>query len=322
MADTELGLEDDWGLDEADAALESFMQEDALLDAIQDAPEVPGLGGFGPLGRAVGGLNPGAGAASLPDECDELLTPGVSGPKERRVQEAGAQRSPAAEAAHGVRLSRQKTPPWRGALLTIVTLVGMYVWGPELFWEDAGKQKFVPAPPPAMPQILLPPGTEEENKEAEIGGAPEAATATVAASNVTRFGVRRGRAGVKFGTDFATNRAAAVDAAPADTAPADVVPADAVPAIAIAASAVAANPVPANAAAPAMAISSDVTAAAAAAASEAAAAETGISGASEIMADMANTGAEAQDETAGQPAAGRRGRLRSGSKGTVASNLH
>lgn len=173
---------DGW-LDETDLALESFMQEDALLDAIRDAPPiaesaVPMFEDFTTVDiigadqedsfnlqecsithAASSSTSAAELQTSIVDEEFESLrsklsgdSTGVSG---RRVAEPAAadlsQRQQAAvtagvpgqspntgqrqKAGQPAKAVRQRSLPWRGGLLTLAAIVGIVLWGPEL-WED------------------------------------------------------------------------------------------------------------------------------------------------------------------------------------------
>lgn len=178
---------DSW-LDEADLSLESFMQEDALLDAIRDAPEIAesavpmfedfttvdivGADQESHLVSENGGARHAASSSTsgaelqtsvVEEEFESLRmklsgdSTGVSG---RRVVQNVQAESAAAEPSQRQQIAatagvpgqspttsqrqkagqpskavRQRSLPWRGGLLTCFAIVGIVLWGPEL-WED------------------------------------------------------------------------------------------------------------------------------------------------------------------------------------------
>jgi len=235
--------EDDQGepgagwLDEADAALESFMQEDALLEAIQNAPEpeakvqsfevdasaVAGHGASSADSQAShaarGGGAPAAAVSlvQIPVRAErstaELLSrdDGItssSGPKERRIDTSGdSHRLPASRQPEvgspttPTKLQPRGRPnalPLLGAILSAIVVIAMVVWETPGLWES--DQQAVREAPLEPRPIQLP----------AVG-----ADADLDQANATAVGVRRGSIGVRWSSDAAGNHSLPLDAAAA-----------------------------------------------------------------------------------------------------------
>eukprot|EP00747_Dinoflagellata_sp_TGD_P087811 gnl/TRDRNA2_/TRDRNA2_163763_c2_seq3.p1 gnl/TRDRNA2_/TRDRNA2_163763_c2~~gnl/TRDRNA2_/TRDRNA2_163763_c2_seq3.p1 ORF type:complete len:282 (+),score=69.80 gnl/TRDRNA2_/TRDRNA2_163763_c2_seq3:92-937(+) len=186
------GLEhaDGWA-DDVETELDSFMQEDALLDAIRSAPaeehqafpaeavdctesitsgsgvNSPGVVSLAPVSSSSTGapLDAASGGsadkdfdnlcAMLSAEARSAGSPG--GPKERRPdaeQRPSAASQQAKGAAGPPKQKSRPLPSGRSALLTVACLVGLLLYGPGLVGGDAPKEK--KAPVKMTPRIMLP----------------------------------------------------------------------------------------------------------------------------------------------------------------------
>lgn len=205
-------------LDDADAALESFMQEDALLEAIQNAPALAsavshfevdegadaesGAAHAAPLLAPAGhghARSHGAGGAAAAAAAAAVSAEGAGlKARERRLEplEIGAP-SPRSEAplspSKGSSKGRARPLPWRAGLVFLLAVVGIVFWGPDLFGSSEAKR----LPAHVDPKPIQLPAFDDEDAEP---------------ANASRFGERRGRVGVQWSSDQAANMTATRDA--------------------------------------------------------------------------------------------------------------
>lgn len=208
--------------DDADAELDRLMEEDALLDAIQSAPEpevseaiLTPMQTFEveqPPTRLTGNKGS-SGSSELAGSDVPLGLHSREGAKvklnptelirgEEQVGAAGA-----AAGAAATKGPRQKSVPWFGVLLAVVTIFTMFYFGADLF---EGEYKTKVSVAHAEPRPIMLPATPEE--EDEVSEAP--------ATNATGFGVKRGRINVQWSSDSASN-ATALALGGNDTVPSD-----------------------------------------------------------------------------------------------------
>lgn len=204
-------------LDDADEdALDSFMQEDALLEAIQNAPGLETQGLQADVNTSVsstcaasssGNVNLSSGT-----ECSEMLL------KERRtetdVHRPGGKPQPlevdAPESSKGDKeKGRPKQMPWRGWIAALSFVLGVLLWGPDM-WGEPAAMPVNPVPPPTPRPIQMPLADEEEG---EGTAAPVATNASRLAGD---FGVKKGRISVTWSTDSNSTAAALAAAASKD----------------------------------------------------------------------------------------------------------
>lgn len=218
-------------VDEADAALESFMQEDALLDAIQNAPQVGALVQTFEVDAGALPGGPGAGAPAPRPQVNSTIAPAFSsssasassgmarreaaapdrGPKERRHDataelrpaagqppEAFEVADPRADPEAKTHAAKPRSLPWGGALLTASALLGIFVWGPALWEEEVKSPSKMAVAAYAEPRPIQMPAPSDDD-----AAAPGGINAT--SVNVTALSARRGSIGVRWSSGSAVN---------------------------------------------------------------------------------------------------------------------
>mmetsp|Transcript_124507 Transcript_124507/g.248356 ORF Transcript_124507/g.248356 Transcript_124507/m.248356 type:complete len:256 (+) Transcript_124507:88-855(+) len=212
-------------LDETDTALESFMQEEALVDALQSAPEharvepfevetIPPAAAVATPAIAVGassGVPPSGGSATAAASLARLGEPvGSSGLQERRTEATAAAesqrhtgaRQPEAASSGGAEKDEKAKKaaksglPWRGAALVMMAILGLMLLAPGLFEEERVETR---RPVRAEPRPIQMPAVKEDEG------------ATVIANN-TKVGQRLGSIGVSWSSGNATNASVIVAA--------------------------------------------------------------------------------------------------------------
>ncbi|CAK9065990.1 unnamed protein product [Durusdinium trenchii] len=194
---------------DADAALQKFFEEDALLEALQDAPDMEAQAEVFKVPKPS---RPASTAAAVPDVVPDVVPPApVAGElrRHRREERGTLEIEKPTSGARASRPERRKSGrSWTGTLLVIcislvIWLIILWLWSPSELWPEATNKDARPkAPAPAAAAIRLPSAnaTDAEAAPGARGGSVEVAwTSADVSGNATSADVSANRTEVTDG---------------------------------------------------------------------------------------------------------------------------